>query len=319
MSITIGELKNLLQTASDDTDISDLLPKQVTVITPEMPTQAPMPSGVCVQIRHGVNIGDLISAMGCIKKYYAVTKRKAIVLQTCNGLAQYYAGAVHPVTDEYGRQVTCNQYMFDMAKPLIESQDYVERMEVYSGQRIDVDFDVIRGKTFVNMPHGTIQGWLPIAFPDLSFDISKPWIELRDECPTKIRGQVAGKVILNFTERYRMKIDYFFLQQYAPDLIFAGTEGEYAQFCNQWGLTIPRLDVGNFLELAYALKECRFLLSNQSMCWNLAQAMGVKRVLEMCSYADNCFPNIGEGSEGGFYQLNIEYHFRTMYNQTFGK
>ena len=107
-----------------------------------------------------------------------------------------------------------------------------------------MDFDVIRGKTFVNMPHGTIQGWLPIAFPDLSFDISKPWIELRDECPTKIRGQVAGKVILNFTERYRMKIDYFFLQQYAPDLIFAGTEGEYAQFCNQWGLTIPRLDVG---------------------------------------------------------------------------
>ena len=59
MSITIGELKNLLQTASDDTDISDLLPKQVTVITPEMPTQAPMPSGVCVQIRHGVNMGDL--------------------------------------------------------------------------------------------------------------------------------------------------------------------------------------------------------------------------------------------------------------------
>jgi hypothetical protein len=314
----LSEFKELLKNADPDTDLSDILPKTevVKIVSPEIPTEIPIPEGSCVQIKHSVNIGDLIAAMGCIKKYYDLTDRKAIVMQTINYLAQYYSGAEHPTLDEQGRQVTCNEYMWSMVQPLIESQEYVHRFEKYTGQRVDLDFDVIRGKTFVNMPHGPIQGWIPIAFPDLTFDMSVPWIVVDGNCPAKIKGQVVGKVILNFTDRYREKIDYYFLQTYAPDLIFSGTEKEHWTFCNQWGLTIPRLDIDNFLELAYALKEARFSMSNQSMLWNLAQAMGAPRVLETCRYADNCFPGIGKDSVGYFYQLGAEYNFRTMYNKT---
>lgn len=318
----VGEFKKLLKTASPDTDLSELLPLKevVKVVAPEMPTEIPIPEGSCVQIRHSVNMGDLVGAMGCIKVFHEVTKRTAIVLQTWDMQGQYYNGAVHPVTDAEGRQVTFNEYMFNMAKPLIESQEYVHRFERYTGQRIDLDFDVIRSKTFVNLPHGPLQGWLPLAYPDLAFDISKPWIHLDNKkCPASIKGQVAGKVLLNFTERYRSKIDYYFLQGYAPDLVFAGTEKEHWTFCNQWGLTIPRLEVENFLDLAYAIKEARFMVGNQSMCWGLAQSMGTRRILEMCSYADNCFPNIGGNSLGYFYQMPAEHYFRTMYNETIGK
>lgn len=320
--MTLGEFKKLLETASDDFDISSLLPEKevVKVITPETATEIPVKDGKCAQIKHSVNMGDLVAAMGAIKKYYDVTKRKCVVFQSINTLAQYYAGATHPTKDENGRQVTFNDKMWDMMQPLVQSQEYIESFEKYSGQRIDIDFDVIRGKTFVNMPHGTIQGWLPIAFPDLSFDISKPWITLNGECPAHIKGQVVGKVILNFTDRYREPmIDYFFLKNYAPDLIFAGTEQEYWNFCNQWQLSIPRLEIINFLELAYALKEARFSMSNQSMLWNLAQAMGTKRTLEMCRFADNCFPGIGEDSYGYFYQVAAEYSFRVLYNKTASK
>lgn len=319
--MTIGELKKLLDTAPDETDITSLLPEKeiIKVVSSELPTEIPIPDGSCVQIKHSVNIGDLIAAMGCVKKYYDMTKRKAIVMQTINFLAQYYSGAEHPTLDEQGRQVTCNDYMWDMVQPLVESQVYVHRFERYTGQRVDLDFDVIRGKTFVNMPHGPIQGWIPLSFPDLTFDMSDPWIKIDDNCPAKIKGQVAGKVILNFTDRYREKIDYYFLQNYTADLVFSGTEKEHWSFCNQWGLTIPRLEIDNFLELAYALKAARFSMSNQSMLWNLAQAMGTPRVLEMCRYADNCFPGIGKDSVGYFYQLGAEHNFRVMYNQTVRK
>lgn len=317
--MNIGEFKKLLETAPEETDISELLPSReiVKVVSLELPTEIPMPTGECVQIRHSVNTGDLIASMGAIKKFYEITKRKAIIAQTINMQGQYYSGATHPVLDEEGRQVTFNSFMFDMAKPLIESQEYIERFEKYSGQRIDLDFDVIRSKTFVNLPHGPIQGWIPLAYPDLSFELNKPWIHLEsNNCPAHIKGQVVNKVLLNFTARYRSKIDYFFLQNYAPDLIFAGTEREHWEFCNQWQLTIPRLEVQNFLDLAYAIKEARFMVGNQSMCWGLAQAMQTKRILEMCSYADNCFPGIGEDSLGYFYQMPAEYFFRTMYNKT---
>lgn len=311
----LKDLKELIASGDDDADISSLL--SPVVINPEVPSEIPIQEGACVQIRHSVNSGDLVAAMGCIKKYYELTGRKAIVLQTVGHVAAYYQGAEHPIVDEHGRNVTVNNTVFDLLKPLIESQDYVHSLEKYNGQRIDIDFDVIRGKTFVNMPHGPITGWLPLAFPDLTFDASKPWMKFdREKCPPEIKGMVTGKVLLNFTARYRAKIDYYFLKNYAPDLIFTGTEKEHWDFCNQWGLNIPRLGINSFLDLAYALQEARFMVGNQSMLWNLSQSMGTPRILEMCNFADNCFPGIGANSYGYFYQVGAEHYFRQLYNET---
>ncbi|HEY6437885.1 MAG TPA: hypothetical protein VIY47_14940 [Ignavibacteriaceae bacterium] len=287
----------------------DIIPPEKLIVeeTPEYVTT----------VKHSVNPGDLIAAMGAVKKYYDVTKRKVIVAQSTNTLAAYYAGAVHPTLNELGQQICCNNQMWEMLKPLIESQEYIHAFEKYDGQKIDLNFDVIRGKTFVNLPHGALQSWIVYAFPDLSFDISKPWITLNGECPEKIKEQVSGKVILNFTERYRNNIiDYFFLKNYAPDLIFAGTEREHWLFCNQWQLNVPRLEIDDFLQLAYALKEARFLLSNQSFQWNLAEAIKIPRILEVCQFAQNCQPFVGEDSVGFFHQVGVEYYFRKFYNTT---
>lgn len=272
------------------------------------------------RVKHSVNPGDLIGAMGAIKKFYDITKRKVVVSQSTSFLANYYAGAVHPTVNEQGQNVCCNDFMWEMLKPLIESQEYIHSFEKYSGQKIDLDFDVIRGKTFVNLPNGALQAWIVYAFPDLAFDMSKPWITLNGKCPPHIKKQVSGKVILNFTERYRnTMIDYFFLKNYAPDLIFAGTEREHWLFCNHWQLNIPRLEVKDFLELGYALKEARFLLANQSANWNLSEAMKTPRILEVCQYAQNCQPMIGDSSYGFFHQLGAEYYFRRLYNETLPK
>lgn len=273
------------------------------------------------RVFHAVNPGDLIAAMGAIKKYYDITKRKVIVSQSVSTLAAYYQGAVHPTVDSEGRNVCCNVPMWEMLKPLIESQYYVHKFEQYNGERVDLDFNVVRGKTNVNLPNGSIQGWIPLAYPDLSFDISKEWIILDDkDCPEHIAKQVNGKIILNFTERYRNHmIDYFFLKNYAPDLVFAGTEKEYWLFCNRWQLTIPRLEVKDFLELAYAIKRARFIMANQSMCINIAYAMQTPRITEICNYAQNVIHMIGNECHGFLYQTGAEYYFRTLYNKTVNK
>lgn len=275
------------------------------------------PTEVFTRIKHSTNPGDLVAAMAAVKKFYDVTKRKVIVSQSTTMLAQYYQGAVHPTVNSDGQNVCCNDAMWEMLKPLIESQPYVHSFEKYSGQKIDLDFDVIRGRTFVNMPQGAIQAWITYAFPDLAFDLSKAWINLDGKCPLGIKKQVSGKIIINLTERYRNTVlDYFFLKNYAPDLIFAGTEREHWIFCNTWQLNIPRLEVKNFLELGYALKESRFMLGNQSLSWNLAESMKTPRILEVCSYAQNCQPLVGENSFGYFHQVGAEYYFKVLYNKT---
>lgn len=267
------------------------------------------------RIKHSVNIGDIIAALPCCKKYWEITGRKIVFAQTINRIAQYYPGAIHPTVDERGQNVCVNLPMWEMIKPLVESQPYIHAFEKYEGQNIDLDFDVIRGKTFVNMPNGMIQSWLMYAFPDLAIDLSKPWVTLPPK-PHPIEKKSKGKVIINFTERYRnQSIDYFFLKNYAPDLIFSGTEKEHWNFCNQWQLNIPRLDVKNFLELAYALRTARFMLGNQSFLWNLAEAMKTPRILEVSSLAPNCAPFIGEDSYGYYHQVGAEYYFKVLFNK----
>lgn len=274
-----------------------------------------MPTDNFTRIKHMVNLGDIISSLAAVKKFYLATNRKVIYCQKINAPASYYQGAVHPTLND-GVQVCLNKRMFDMVKPLIDCQEYIQNFEVYEGQQIHLDFDVIRGKTFVNMPKMMIQSWIMFAFPDLAIDLSKPWMTLPDKSHP-IQEKTKGKVVINFTERYRNHVmDYFYLKQYIPDLIFSGTEGEHWQFCNQYGLNIPLLEVDNFLELAYALKSAKFLLSNQSFIWNLASALGLPRTLELCDFAPNCQPFIGENNFGYYHQVGNEYYFRYLYNKT---
>jgi hypothetical protein len=322
MKITKRQLQQLLESDNPDAEIEMLpdAPAQQVLLSNEITSEVPLAPQYHPRIFHAVNPGDLVATMGAIKTLAEGIGRKVIISQSVTQLASYYQGATHPTVDEYGRNVCVNIPMWNMLKPLIESQSYIHSFEKYEGQKIDFDFNVIRGKTEVNLPHGMIQAWVTFAFPDLQYDLTKPWIILDGECPHHIKKQVSGKIILNFTERYRNhNIDYFFLRSYAPELIFAGTEHEYALFCTKWQLSIPRLEVGDFLELAYAIKESRFILANQSLNWNLAEALKTPRILEVCSYAQNCMPMIGEDSFGYFYTVGAEYYFRHLYNKTLRK
>jgi hypothetical protein len=268
-------------------------------------------------VKHLANPGDVVAIMASLKRYYEATERKVILCQQVGVPGHYYPGAVHPTTNEHGVNVTFNDAMFEMMKPLVESQPYIAAMEKFSGQPIILDFDVIRGKTFCNMPKMAIQSWIMFAFPDLACDLSKPWIHLDDKCPAHISKQVKGKVIVNFTQRYRNAVlNYFYLKHYAPDLIFAGTEQEHFMFCNQNQLTIPHLKVNNFLEYAYAIKEAKFLVGNQSLGWNLTAAMGTPSSLELCEHAPNCLPFYHPQQFGYYHQVANEYYFRRLYNET---
>lgn len=269
------------------------------------------------RVKHFPNLGDQIAVLPALKRYWELTGKKIIFYQMIDVPSAYYPGAVHPTKDSSGANVSINEEMFNMMKPLMESQEYIHRYEKYTGQRYDLDLDNIRGKVFVGMPNLMIQSWIMYAYPDLQIDLTTAWMFLNGKCPRKILSQVKGKAILNFTERYRNhQIDYFFLKNYAPDLIFAGTEREHFLFCQKWQLNIPRLQVDNFLEYAYAIKNSRFLLGCQSFGWNICQALQHPRIIELCQFAPNIQPLIGKDSLGFFHQAGVEWSFRELYNKT---
>lgn len=277
---------------------------------------------------HNCNSGDLICALPGMREAYRKYGKKAVIYQELDMPGHYIPGLIHSVKDQSGVQVTFNRKMFDMMRPLLLAQDYIEDFQVYTDQKIDIDLTIIRervigteeapdakphtvipAKQFVNIPNMALPGWTMLAYPPMACDISEPWISVPD-------GDYAESyMLINRTERYQCpKINYSFLKQYG-DLVFTGTETEHRNFCKDFSLDCPRLEVDNFLDLAQAMKNCRFFIGNQSFPWNLANAMGVPRILEMCAYAPNCQPFVGKDNYGFLYQVQLEYYFELLYNK----
>lgn len=258
---------------------------------------------------HNCNSGDLIGALAGIRQIFRNDGKKAVIYQELDVPGQYYAGAVHSVKDDKGVQVTFNRKMFDMIRPLLLAQDYIDDFQVYTDQQPFIPLTIIRGKLNVNIPYGALPSWTMLAFPDMACDLAEPWISVPDG------DYIESYILVNRTERYRNdSIDYSFLKKYS-DVVFTGTEKEHYDFCKTFGLGCPRIEVDNFLDLAQAMKNCRFFIGNQSFPWNLANAMGIPRILEMCSYAPNCQPFVGTDNFGFLHQRGLEYYFELFYKK----
>jgi hypothetical protein len=241
--------------------------------------------------------GDVIYLLAGIKHVCQSRGVKAEIYIWLNRPVKAYDGAAHPYNG-----VGINRYAFDMLRPLVEAQPYVAKFEVWEGQQIAVDMDELRSKTIAPMPYGSILRWAGYAWPDMQCDVVNPWIldykakpfSLQEYYPPmeafkkREASPAFGKIVINRTSRYQNNmIHYWFLRDYAQDLIFAGLPEEHLAFCKEWDIDIPLLKVENFLELAVALKSCRYFIGNQSMCFALAEAMQIPRLLEVCPYAPN--------------------------------
>lgn len=253
------------------------------------------------------NSGDIISSLPCLKEFYAKTGRKTIYYLQLGVQGFYYEGAEHPVK-ENNTQVMLNSYMADGLRPLLLNQPYIEDVRVWTGEKIDINFNKIR-ETEVNQPYGELRHWYRFIFPDLACDLSKPYIHAG--IPTK--DFATGKILVNRTQRYHNpNINYSFLKDY--DCLFAGMEIEHEIFCKEFGLDMPLLKVDNFLELAQAIEQSVCLVGNQSFCFSIAEAVKHPRVLEVCHFVPNVLP-IGENAFDFLSQTGLEYYVKTLSKQ----
>jgi hypothetical protein len=282
---------------------------------------------MAIRFVHKVNAGDLISSLAGIKHVCEEKGEKAIIYQMLNRPGEYFLGAKHPVVDELGNMVCFNESMYGMMKPLLETQDYIESFEIYNGQQADYDLDVIRQDIFCGAPNFPLQKWSWMAYPEMACDLSKRWIEsYSTDCIfgnkegeplwyQAARNTDHGRIIINFTERYRnYNINYYFLKKYESDIWFAGVKEEHELFCKKWGLNIPILIINDFKELAMAIKGCKFFLGNQSMCYHLAQAMHIPRILELYPHAQNC-TNFGANGYEFYNTKAAQYYVEKLFNQ----
>lgn len=226
--------------------------------------------------KHSGNLGDCIYSLPTI-----------ISIRKDNGdlYTNYYLDINKPTKNYLGsrhvlRGVRLNEDYFNKLKPLLESQNYIDNVEIYKNQELSFDLDEFR-ELNIDFNKGHIPRWYFYLFR-ANYDLSTPWISVT---PYK-----KHKILVNRTERYRnININYSFLQEY-NDITFVGLQDEYENFTRD----VPNANfycASNFLELAEVVAGCELFIGNQSFVYSIAEAIKVPRVLEACPFCPNVLPH----------------------------
>ncbi len=246
---------------------------------------------------HSGHIGDIINILPVIKELSKDHK------------CDLYLNISKPLQvklNEYQYEnIYLNKKIYDMLYPLLQTQKYINKIDIHSDQLIDINFDLIRqlpiNLLFDNLRYGfQITGVQP--------DTNQVYLDVE---PHK---EIINKVVILRSPRYQNQfINYKFLENY-DDTLYVGREDEY----NMLKKDIKNLKFHNckdFLEMAQIIKASRIFIGNSSLGITLAEALKTPRILEACPG----FPAAqvhGLNAYDFYFQSHFENFFKILYEKT---
>jgi hypothetical protein len=232
-----------------------------------------------ITFKHSGNCGDIIYSLSSIKAL-CIDKATKAILYIHLDQPSTYTSEQHPVGN-----VMMNKYMYEMVKPLLEAQPYIERVvPMTDSDAFDYDLDLFR-RDYLNLSCGNIAQWIGNTYPELRPNLYERSLFV-DPIPNDY-------IIVNRTHRYNnLYINYMSLSNY-ENVYFVGTETEYkSMHIHNEGL--KHLQCKDFLELARYIAGCRLFIGNQSMAFAIAEQLKSKRILEQHYHCPNVIPQGGE-------------------------
>jgi len=170
------------------------------------------------------------------------------------------------------------QHDFDMLKPLLMAQPYINDVVIWDGTH-DVDLDKFRGVLFRGFEGNYVQAMCITHGLDFRMeDYDKTWLN----CAT---NKVAP-IVVNRTLRYRDEKagDATWQKMYhdgkmGETAILLGNQREYEDFRDVIG-PIQWYEVKDLLEMAAVINGCDLFVGNQSVAYSLAMGLGKSTTLE---------------------------------------
>ncbi|MBM3415180.1 MAG: hypothetical protein FJY20_01780 [Bacteroidetes bacterium] len=248
-----------------------------------------------VHFKHFGLLGDIIYAIPAMNAL-AGDKKIFLHLQV-NQKSLYKRSMRHANKDKI-----LTEKNVGLLAPLLLSQPGFGSCDILTDQKIDYDLDEFRKFPFdYNKNH--ICRWYFHMY-GVTADLSKPWLMVKPD------ESFRNEIVIARSFRYRAPgVSYDFLNSY-PNSTFVGTKEEY----DDMKKAIPELrhkQVSNFLELAQVIAGCKFFIGNQSFPFALAEALKVKRALELCFECPNVIPE-GENAYDFVYQPQFEKVVRQL-------
>lgn len=232
----------------------------------------PVIEGDEISFSHSGHAGDIIYSIPTM--YALAAGRKINLYLELNKPNRDFTKTMrHP-----NGNVMLNEKSVQLFAPLLLAQKDFIRCEALTNQKVHYDLTAFRELPF-DYRMGSITRWYFLTY-GISSDLGKPWLQVTPD------ASFNNAVVIARSSRYRTpKIEYGFLQKY-PRVVFVGMPDEFADMQKQ----IPNLTyqpVNNFLELAEVIAGSKLFIGNQSFPFSLAEALKVKRVLEVFPQCPN--------------------------------
>lgn len=263
--------------------------------TVQQPNLYPKTGATAVHFRHSGLIGDIIYAVPAMKLLAA---GKEIHLHLLINQKSLYKKSMQ----HYNQDKILTEKSVEWLAPLLLSQQGFKTCDIYTDQPIDYDLDDFRKLPF-DYNSGHICRWYFLTY-GITADLTKPWLIVKPD------ESFRNEIVISRSFRYRAPgITYDFLKG-NNNITFLGLPDEYEDMKK----TIPVLkykSVSNFLEFAQIVAGCRFFIGNQSFPFAVAEALKVKRALEVCFECPNVIPE-GENAYDFCYQPQFEKIFRQL-------
>lgn len=235
---------------------------------------------------HSGHAADIVNVLPVIKELSKKHKCN-LIINLNKKVKNYYK---HPAGKYY-----LNEKIFNMLYPLLNNQTYLNKVEKYSNQNIDINFDLLRSLPinllFDNSTYASI-------ITGIKPDLSETFIDAPHH------KELKDKIIIQRTFRYRNDlIDYAFLNKF-NDLFFVGTFEEFKDL-NNVVKNLNFYDCKDFLDMACVVKSSKFVIANSSITFPLAEGLHVPRLLESSPHFPAAQPH-GFNAYNFYFQSDFE-------------
>ena len=242
-----------------------------------------------ISFLHYGHLGDIINSLPVIKEL-SKDKNCSLYIQINKLMPKHAISKEHPSGSVYLTENATNKLL-----PLLKEQKYINKVEIYKNQKIDVDLNFFR-ELPINFNLDSIRWYFHLTgdFPDLS----KNYINV--EPHEKFKDHI---VIVRSLRRQNKHIDYSFLSSYEK-IVFVGLEQEFNDLQKKVQ-SLKFYDCKDFLELAMIIKNAKLFIGNLSFGYALAEAIKVPRLLESGPNFPLVYPN-GNNAFDFYFQTHFE-------------
>ena len=242
---------------------------------------------------HSGHAADIVNVLPVIKKL-SESHKCNLYIQINKPIKSYFR---HPAGKYY-----LNDKIFNMLFPLLNNQKYLNKVEKFDNQKIDINFDLLRdlpiNLLFDNATYANV-------ITGVKANLFEPFLEADDH------REIKNKIIIQRSYRYRNDlINYKFLNQY-NDIFFVGTVEEFEDLKKEIK-NLNFYDCKDFLDMANVVKSSRFIIANSSITFPIAEGLQVPRILEASPVFPAAQPH-GKNAFSVYFQSHFEEKFNFLY------